>query len=257
VRWSQPKFRKVTKRNFSLNFLGIENNKIYEAGIVSGRLVLKPVSATYFQLRSLDLKTRKNRYVEPSFSFSRIPDLTESRMHDGYFQSWKYFDFCQEAIRNFVMSGLSKSVDVAKSPGNYPLFHMRFGDMLTNPSIRQYHGVMSIDYFSEACRLLLNKEMACAKVVTDDADSAKVYVNELSSRFPEFEFEILTGGSQLEDLLAMSNSRCLITSNSSYSWWGAFLSNSQYVISPKLWFSETTLKSVLVEDIYRDNWIRI
>ena len=247
----------MTSRNFSLDFLGIANNQIYEARVASGSLDLKPVNTKFFQFISLSHQLRRNIYVEPAFSFSRIPVLTESRMHEGYFQSWKYFDFCEEVIRGFIVNRLKQSVDISKSTSNLPLFHMRFGDMLTNSSTRQYHGVMSVDYFDRACRLLLRKGIASAKVVTDDSNTAKAYVNELAWKIPEFKFEILTGGSQLEDLFTMSTSTYVVTSNSSYSWWGAFLSNSDCVITPKLWFSEATLKTVSVEDIYRKNWVRL
>ena len=60
------------------------------------------------------------------------------------------------------------------------------------------------------------------------------------------------------DLCLMSMCESHIIANSSFSWWGAWLADSEKVIAPKRWFGTTgyTAKNN-TEDIVPDRWIKI
>ena len=45
-----------------------------------------------------------------------------------------------------------------------------------------------------------------------------------------------TASDQFEDMCAMTLCDSHIVANSSFSWWGAWLSNSRCVIAPRAWF---------------------
>ena len=61
--------------------------------------------------------------------------------------------------------------------------------------------------------------------------------------------------SDIDTFYVMIHSKSFIMANSSYSWWGAYLSNANLVIAPKQWYSEKANKNG--EDIYEPDWIRI
>ncbi len=48
-----------------------------------------------------------------------------------------------------------------------------------------------------------------------------------------------------------------ILSNSSFSWWGAWLSDSKMVISPKIWFSEPLVNDENFLMSNNPNWIKL
>ena len=50
------------------------------------------------------------------------------------------------------------------------------------------------------------------------------------------QFEFSEGRDEIEDLLLMSSCRGAIISNSSFSWWGAWLAGHNKVICPSRWF---------------------
>jgi hypothetical protein len=45
-----------------------------------------------------------------------------------------------------------------------------------------------------------------------------------------------------------------IIGNSTFSWWGAWLSNSKQIIAPSQWF-DGDLKTNKLDDLYLDDWI--
>jgi len=59
-----------------------------------------------------------------------------------------------------------------------------------------------------------------------------------------------------EDLRLLKNCKHFIIANSSFSWWGAWLSTnpSKLVIAPKRWMKD---EGYIVKDLLPENWIKI
>lgn len=68
-------------------------------------------------------------------------------------------------------------------------------------------------------------------VFSDDVETAK---QEPMFQGDRFEFP---NGSEIEDMNMMASCKGIIGSNSSYSWWGAYLSGADKIVFPKQWFS--------------------
>jgi hypothetical protein len=60
-------------------------------------------------------------------------------------------------------------------------------------------------------------------------------------------------GTDEEQMCLMSMAGELVMSNSSFSWWAAFLGNHKRVTAPEPWFKKTNY----CNEIYEPNWERI
>ena len=190
---------------------------------------------------------------ESSFAFDPnlflIPDGVDIR---GYFQSGHYFRHCQEALRKelkFHPGIRGKAQDFLKSRSQIPLcsLHVRRGDY-TNLS--HYHKNLGTDYYQQACNIVKsNVPNAKFLVFSDDPEWCKQIFTDTSN------FEVVEIGDDAVELCVMSNCPIHIIANSSFSWWGAWLSNSQAVIAPKEWFAEQGPKDW--STLYEPHWIMI
>ena len=98
--------------------------------------------------------------------------------------------------------------------------HIRRTDYVNNP----YHTNLSVDWYNTAKQHFNDPNIL---VFSDDKDWCKKSLP-LDTISP---FE--TDG---EDLYAMTQCSGHIIANSSFSWWGAYLSNGEQTIIPKEWF---------------------
>jgi hypothetical protein len=103
--------------------------------------------------------------------------------------------------------------------------HVRRGDMVGNI-------IKPMDSFFRACLNFYHKEVETKKlpivVYTDDPE----YCN--SQLVLGEDFQVMQGGDAFEDFCGLMTSSHIIISRSTYSWWAAFLSNSQ-VFCPTDW----------------------
>lgn len=157
-------------------------------------------------------------FSEPHFHFSEIPYQKDMSL-DGYFQSEKYFAEYSDKIRSFLR--------VEQPQKNTCAIHVRRGDYLKIPRVLP---VCTKEYFSKAMQYC--KEhfgISEFSVYSDD-------FNWCVENFKEKEVvEIISQGAEA-DFISMQNHPANIISNSSFSWWAAWLDGHDRVIAPKVWF---------------------
>ena len=69
--------------------------------------------------------------------------------------------------------------------------------------------------------------------------------------------EDFTKGREHYDLSLMTLCKDHIISNSTYSWWGAWLSKSNNVIAPENWFKNSAYTFYNTEDLLPKGWLTI
>lgn len=167
--------------------------------------------------------------------FNTCPDNVNL---SGYFQSYKYFDEIKRKIkRDFTF--LPSSVEIIPQRNTLSI-HVRRTDYL---GLSQYHTNLSEDYYLAA--LDSTGEFSEAIVFSDDIDWCKTL-----QIFQGFTFSL---GNPYVDLQLMSKCDKHIIANSSFSWWGAWLSESDNVIAPKQWFGPS-LPEHNPEGYYLPSW---
>lgn len=177
-----------------------------------------------------------------------IADNTDIR---GYFQSEKYFvDYKNELLKEFEFSSniLNKAKDIRQLAKEKAIsIHLRMGDYVLQ---QQNHPVCSLDYYQEALNLLPDDIMIF--VFSDDISNATKFFEKLGRKTVFSE-----GTDKYVDMCLMTLCDYHIIANSSFSWWGAWLSDSKKVIAPAKWFGEAPHMPKNWSDVYCKGWVVI
>lgn len=121
-----------------------------------------------------------------------------------------------------------------------------------------YQNTCDVDYYKKAVEMILkNVENPSFYVFTDNPTWVKEH-------FEWFDYELVMGnpgsgwGSHC-DMQLMSLCKHNIISNSTYSWWGAFLNNNpgKIVICPHVWFNSEVVKDFSSDKLLIKNWISL
>lgn len=186
---------------------------------------------------------------ETEHSYQELP---EPGKHDvfleGYWQTEKYFKDNREEILKLFNPDW-------KSRGGTVSVHVRRGDFLLYPT---KHPVITDEYLDRAYIELEKQTEQRWKYIffSDDIPYVKQFV---STRFTnDNEYDIVEGKTPMEDLKAMSECTHHIISNSSFSWWGAWLNRNpnKIVIAPSVWFGPDN-DHLNTKDLIPEDWIKL
>lgn len=193
-------------------------------------------------------------YKEPVFTYQPIPYTPNMRIH-GFFQSEKYFKHHKDEI-----IALFQPSDTIL---NY--LHNKYSYILEHPysvaiHVRTYletdpqHTAFvlnGVEYISEALELFPDDSLLV--VFSDNIPWCK----EQFKQIPR-EFIYIEGETHYIDFYLMSFCKDNIISNSSFSWWAAYLNPNpnKLVIAPSRWFNPN-LANHDSRDIVPEEWITI
>jgi hypothetical protein len=172
-------------------------------------------------------------YKENDFTYSPIPELDGNISLDGYFQSSKYF--------NDVLTTrmLREKFNCSSKKERYPFIHIRRGDYLGKSG---YHTVLPLSYYESAMSVVKSDKYY---VVSDDMGWVKANFHHES--FVYFEEPAI------DCFQLMASCDRGIIANSTFSWWGAYLSHSpRTYVAPKNWFGSDGPSN---HDLYEKDWI--
>lgn len=186
-------------------------------------------------------------YNEPSFRYTpiNIPANVDVKLN-GYFQCEKYF----VKYRDEILELFSPSDDIIYYINNkYREFnlkecvavHVRRGNYL---HLSHIHPPCSLDYYYKSIEHFKNKIFL---IFSDDINYCKQHFVGNKYKFIENELDII-------DLYLMSMCSHNVISNSTFSWWGAWLNNNNTIIYPSKWFGTNKYDST---DIIPSSWITI
>jgi hypothetical protein len=179
---------------------------------------------------------------------------------EGYFQSPKYFRGLEDNVLaafssiDFTSEELAYIRRVANSSDTHA--HVRRGDYLLALN-QNHHGLATTQYFIEAKRII--DTMFGFKTCRVFTDSPKLVSEEFASHddfivdnSPQLPFD------EVIEILAMSRARSFIMSNSSFSWWAAWLmsqanESGSFCIAPRPWFTDGTSG----HDLLLANWLTL
>ena len=210
-----------------------------------------------FDLPNLKHRGRvPDRFIQER-QFNYDPELVEQCPDDvslyGYFQTEKYFSHIAESIKEdfaFKREVIANCEEVMGSINNPISLHVRRTDYVEKS---QDHPPCTLEYYEEALKKFDNNRPVV--IFTDDIQWCKN-----QDIFKPDRFLVSETQNNVYDLCMMTMCDDYIIANSSFSWWGAWLSKNPdpQVIAPKKWFGDTgyTAKNN-TEDIVPDRWTKI
>ena len=168
-------------------------------------------------------------FEESSYNYKKINhNIDDELVLKGYFQSYKYIN--REKILKYLKRNTSIISEITKLypdivPFNFTAIHVRRGDYLRS---LYKHPFCGLDYYKKAIKKIGSEKKFI--VISDDIKWCKKNIKTTNIRY-------IDNSSILIDFFIMTLSNNLIISNSSFSYWGAFLNEKKHkVIAPSLWF---------------------
>lgn len=214
----------------------------------------------------------------------------------GGFQSPRYFEGCEDEVRRAFsfpdkllepredadarerrileqaggyearirQAGANADARGLNGRGGSASIHLRFGDYVAKGDV--YGGICTDAYYNTAIMRLqeLDPEITFF-VFSNDEEKAGEWIRyqaERSDNLGRGRFVLVKGSDEDHghlDLYLMTQCRCHIIANSSFSWWGAWLCSApgKIVFAPSIWNNEKDGSELARKDIYSRDMIRI
>ncbi|MHC4214239.1 MAG: glycosyltransferase, partial [Planctomycetota bacterium] len=203
-------------------------------------------------------------FREKDFCFDpEVASIPDDTYLEGYWQSEKYFKPIESLIREELSLKYpleNRNLEIAEQMAvtNSICLHVRrlFGISAgkVNMNAVNLHGAASQNYYRSCIeRIAALVDDPHFFVFGDDPQWARDNL-----KLPSAATFIDHNGSDrdFEDLRLMSRGKHFIIANSSFSWWGAWLSSSREkkVFAPDRWFNDTKLDT---KDLVPDDWTRL
>lgn len=212
--------------------------------------------------QKINLVNPRYRFVYNEYRNSVFQDIQLAEapiiIYQGYWQCIQYIQHNEQRIRDlfsFDRSSLSENSTVFLEQihaCNSVSIHVRRGDYLTSKNEFLYGDICGIEYYREAMSRMFSllEYMPTFFVFTDD----KAWVAEQELFRDAILVDCNSVENSWEDLCLMTECKHHIIANSSFSWWGAWLSRypQKSVIAPEYWYNGIDAPDLLPVD-----WIKI
>jgi len=243
---------------------GIARNRGYDFCIPPSELfgqrdpLVKKDTLNIYDVFGLD-KNNKVQLAQQSILQERTHEFDEQLFRScpdnvdlfGYYQSPKYFDH----IKNEIKSDFSFSQEVEtlcsemfesiQDDKKVIALHIRRTDYTVNPN----HPLQPMEYYEKALKHFDISD----KILVFSDDPKWCQEQEL---FADDAIMISEGNDADIDLCLMSKCNYHIIANSSFSWWGAWLADSEKIIAPTNWFADSCAHKSVKDLVFGDwTWV--
>jgi len=235
---------------YKLNIPKINNYKFYKALKILG----------IYKLINFFLDKNIEKFERSPFIFNE--DLLKKKIVNnfsitGYFQSEKYFLNYKKIVLKLLRFPKAKNkliqnyLNLIKNRNSVAI-HIRRGDYLNNPKVKCFHGVLGESYYKKSISYIKkNLKKPLFFIFSDDINLVKKTFLFLNKK----KYIFIDTKSSISDLYLMSNCKHFIIANSTFSWWGAWLSKNKrkIVCAPKKWVRV----KISTTDIVPESWVKI
>lgn len=233
--------------------MGRLGNSLFQIASVSGIAAKLGTTACfplwtygrYFKTKLPRLHKNKPQLYEPCFHYDDSW-FEDDKDYVGWLQSEKYFESKEKVKELFEFDNTFKALVDSKHRTKFEketiCVSIRRGDFVGNEN----YELIPIKYYIGAL-LQLNWKECNILFFSDDISYCRKHFECLDNAF-------FIDSDAIEQLYLMNKCDYHVISNSTFSWWGAYLSDSKRVIRPAYNFSESYLKKYDDKDYYCSDW---
>ena len=239
-------------RSFALSNYMIEAKNIG----FSRKTILNKISRK-LRIKNYNVISSPEEYQNIS-SKSRKPIYLDGFWHR---QNFKIFDkYKDKILSEFTYSGVISQSCMELLEGNDDYYtiavHLRYGDYV------KIGCCIETSYYEKAIRtmekhLLDSNRKIRMLVFSEDIETSKKIIGKIDTEYEKIYIDRQYGFSDLEEFYLISHCNAQVVSNSTFSWWAAYLcqSDGQCVVVPvvKKWQDYGCWE----ENYFPENWIRI
>lgn len=191
-----------------------------------------------------------------------IEQPTNNIIYGGYFQSVRYFNNIANDIHQYVRVKKKYRDKFNKKFGDFfaqkkvIAIHVRRGDYLKlndwwADNFGSHDLTLPRDYYLRSLQKVKDHQNYQIIFISDDVEYIK-------STFGDLDNAICVSNEMIIDLQILINADVCIVSNSSFSWWGAFLNNKEHkkIICPQYWLG-FKVNQEYPEHIIPDDWLQV
>lgn len=191
------------------------------------------------------LKNIHYSFEEKKFGYNEdVFDIKDGTNFHGYFQSALFFYEYEKEIRQSLKfksniealaSDCISNLKAHKNAKKITAVHIRRGDAILQNGL--YQVFLTEEYYNKVFKLL-REQNNIFLVISDDLNWCKKKFQSEDIFFSDSKAisEISSIEEHFLDLCLISKSDQIVMSNSTFSWWGAWLSDSAIVYSPDKWW---------------------
>lgn len=245
--------KKYTYRPFELSLFDIDSNAATKNEILK-------FTVPCFKWRKLSHLGNKiyRRNVFCENEMNSVACLPRNCYLIGNWQNESYFLSIKTLLKHKVFSFPAKYTQNYKDlinlmkNNNSVSVHFRRGDYITNNLYKNHHNTLSLEYYQKAFELIKRKvKDPVFFLFSDDKEwLEKKFKNKANIFIVKNAYNDL----KHKDFFLMTQCKHSIIANSSYSWWGAWLSEEtdSVSIAPQKWFVAGDKNNIVP-----DRWIKI
>jgi len=220
---------------------------------------------------------------EQNFHYQPLLVLSDEHIKlFGYFQSFKYFEDQKSSIFQLLKMDETQAAMKEKSNNTYDYentiaVHFRVGDYV---QLQAYHPLMTLEYYTAALNQFLKDQ---AQTQDQSPTPAKIWqllyfceendqsyvetqmIKKLQEN-PDFKDKFIFKCidhqlSDWEQMIVMSLCKHQVIANSSFSWWGAYLSSCRERVQSKVYYPTTWFGRSMghknMSDLFPPDWTKI
>ena len=142
---------------------------------------------------------------------------------DGYFnQNWTYSKL-NSLFNTLKLKPIKLNKEQLDLCNRNVVIHIRGGDFLSIKNLN----ICKLDYYKNSIKFAISQGLKTFIVICEDQRYGKEVIKELKNCFSNLQIKLVKSDSIKNDFNLIRSSQLAILSNSTFSWWASFLSNSK------------------------------